>query len=148
MPNLYPSFDMPELVEQQQTEPAPKYGKSWLFDFAKGDFVTDGAGRVKGADGHTAWAQWCVKTVLTERFAHVIYSTDYGTEIEQALKQPSRRAVEAELERVITEALLVDPRTERVTDFDFEWDGDIVKVSFTVVPVVGHPERLEVALND
>lgn len=147
MPNLYPVFDMPELVEQKQTEPAPKYGKSWLFDFEKGDFVVDGAGRVVEVDGHTAWVQWCVKTVLTQRFAHVIYSFDYGTELEEASKQPSRKAVEAELERTITEALLVDPRTEVVKDFAFEWDGDIVKVSFTVVPVVGHPERLEVALN-
>lgn len=147
MPNLYPAFDMPELVEQQQTEPAPKYSRSWLFDFSKGDFVVDSAGRVVEADGHTAWAQWCVKTVLTERFAHVIYSSDYGTESEQALKQPSRKAVETELERVITEALFVDPRTERVTDFAFEWDGDVVKVSFTVVPVVGPPERMEVVLS-
>lgn len=146
MPNLYPTFDMPEIVEQQ-TEPAPKYGKSWLFDFAKGDFVVDGSGRVVEADGHTAWAQWCVKAVLTERFAYVIYSTDYGSEIEQALKQPSRKAVEAELERVITEALLVDPRTEQVNDFAFKWEGDAVKVSFTAVPVVGPPERLEVVLN-
>lgn len=147
MPNLYPTFDMPELVEQQQPEPAPKYGKSWLFDFEKGDFVMDGTGRIVEADGHTAWSQWCVHAVLTERFAYVIYSTDFGTEIEQALKQPSRKAVEAELERVITEALLVDPRTERVTDFAFVWDGDIVTVSFTAVPVIGSPERLEVTLS-
>ena len=147
MPNLYPAFDMPELVEQQQTEPAPKYGKSWLFDFKKGDFVLDGAGRVVEADGHTAWVQWYVKTVLTQRFAHVIYSFDYGTELEEALKQPSRKAVEAELERAITEALLADPRTEMVRDFTFEWEGDIVKVSFTAVPVIGEPARLEVVLN-
>lgn len=146
MPSLYPVFDMPEIVEQQ-AEPAPKYGKSWLFDFAKGDFVVDGTGRVVEADGHTAWVQWCVKAVLTERFAHVIYSTDYGSEIEQALKQPSRKAVEAELERVITEALLVDPRTEQVKDFTFEWEGDGVKVSFTAVPVVGPSERMEVVLS-
>ena len=147
MPNLYPVFDMPDLVEQQQTGLAPKYGKSWLFDFEKGDFVTDGAGRVVEADGHTAWVQWCVKAVLTERFAHVIYSTDYGSEIEQALKQPSRKAVEAELERVITEALLVDPRTELVKDFAFQWEGNAVKVSFTAVPVIGESARLEVVLN-
>jgi len=147
MPNLYPVFDMPDLVEQQQTEPVPQYGKSWLFDFEKGDFVTDGAGRVVEADGHTAWVQWCVKAVLTERFAHVIYSTDYGSEIEQALKQPSRKAVEAELERVITEALLVDPRTELVKDFAFQWEGNAVKVSFTAVPVIGESARLEVVLN-
>lgn len=147
MSNLYPVFDVPELVEQQQPEPAPRYGKSWLFDFAKGDFVTDGAGRVKGADGHTAWAQWCIKAVLTERFAHVIYSSDYGTELDQAKRQPARQAVEAELERVITEALLADPRTQVVRDFSFRWQGDQVFVAFTVVPVIGSPETLEVVLN-
>lgn len=147
MPNLYPAFDVPEVIEQQQTEPAPKYGKSWLFDFEKGDFVVDGAGRVVETDGHTAWAQWCVKSVLTERFAYLIYSTNYGAEIEQALRQPSRKAVEAELERVITEALLADPRTEMVRDFSFEWQGDEVKVAFTVAPVIGTPERLEVKIS-
>lgn len=147
MPNLYPAFDMPELVEQQQTEPAPKYGKSWLFDFKKGDFVVDGAGRVTEADGHRAWIQWCIKTILTQRFAYVIYSSDYGTELEEAQKQPDRKAVEIELERAITEALLVDPRTEMVKDFVFEWEGDTVKVSFVAVPVVGPLERLEVILN-
>lgn len=147
MPNLYPVFEVPEIAEQQQTEPAPKYGKSWLFDFEKGDFVVDGAGRIVEADGHTAWVQWCLKTVLTQRFAHVIYSFDYGTELEEALKQPSRKAVEAELERAITEALLADPRTEMVRDFTFEWEGDIVKVSFTAVPVIGEPAQLEVTIN-
>ena len=144
MSNLYPVFDMPELIEQQQTEPAPKYGESWFFDFAKGDFVMDGAGRVLQTDGHTAWAQWCVKTVLTERFAYLAYSQNYGTEIEAALRQPSRQAVEAELERAITEALLVDLRTQVVRDFRFTWQGDQLQVAFTVVPAVGAPEWLEV----
>jgi phage baseplate assembly protein W len=138
---------MPSLVEQQQTEPAPKYGRSWLFDFAKGDFVVGGSGRVAEADGHTAWVQWCIKTVLTQRFAHVIYSFNYGTELEEALRQPSRKAVEAELERAITEALLADPRTELVRDFAFDWQGDEVTVALTVVPVIGPPERLEVKIS-
>ena len=147
MPSLYPAFDMPELIEQQQAEPAPRYGKSWLFDFEKGDFVLDGTGRIVIADGYTAWVQWCIKTILTQRFAYVIYSSDYGTELEEAQKQPDRKAVEIELERAITEALLVDPRTEMVKDFVFEWEGDTVKVSFVAVPVVGPPEQLEVILN-
>ncbi len=144
MSNLYPVFEMPELMEQQQTELAPRYGKSWLFDFKTGDFVIDGAGKVIQTDGHTAWAQWCVKTVLTERFAYLAYSQNYGTEIETALRQPSRQAVEAELERAITEALLVDPRTEMVRDFRFTWEGDQLQVAFAVVPAVGAPEWLEV----
>ena len=147
LPSLYPVFEMPELMEQQQTEPAPKYGESWFFDFTKGDFVMDGAGRVLQTDGYTAWAQWCVKTVLTERFAYLAYSQNYGTEIETALRQPSRQAVEAELERAITEALLVDPRTEIARDFSFAWQGDEVYVSFTSVPRIGTAERIEVKLS-
>jgi len=147
MPNLFPVFDTPELVEQQQAEPAPKYGKSWFFDFEKGDFVLDGAGRVVEADGHTAWAHWCVKAVLTERFGYLVYGFNYGCEIEQARGQPSRQAVEAELERVIIEALLADPRTEMVRDFSFAWQGDEVYVSFTAVPRIGTAERIEVKIS-
>jgi phage baseplate assembly protein W len=147
MPNLYPTFEVPSLVEQQRIQPAPKYGKSWFFDFEKGDFLLDGAGRVVQTDGHTAWAHYCVKTVLTERFGYLVYGPGYGCELEQARRQPSRQAVEAELERVITEALLADPRTEMVRDFSFEWQGDEVYITITAVPVVGTPERIEVKLS-
>ena len=143
MPNLYPIFEMPELMEQQQTQPEPEYPESYLFDFEKGDFVRDTAGRIVIADGHRAWAQWCVKTVLTERFAYLAYSGNYGVEIDEALKQPTRAAVETEVERTITEALLADPRTYAVRDFSFEWRGNELYVSFTVIPVVGEAARIE-----
>ena len=143
MANLYPVFEMPELIEQQQTQPEPEYPESYLFDFEKGDFVLDTAGRIAIADGHRAWAQWCVKTVLTERFAYLAYSGNYGVEIDEALKQPTRAVVEAEVERTITEALLFDPRTYTVRDFSFEWRGDELYISFTVIPVVGKAIRIE-----
>jgi len=143
MANLYPVFEMPELIEQQQTQPEPEYPESYLFDFEKGDFVRDTAGRIVIADGHRAWAQWCVKTVLTERFAYLAYSGNYGVEIDEALKQPTRAAVETEVERTITEALLADPRTYAVRDFSFEWRGNELYVSFTVIPVVGEAARIE-----
>jgi len=143
MPNLYPTFEPPTIVEQKQPQLAAEYPKSYLFDFEKGDFVIDGAGRIVIADGHTAWAQWCVKTVLTERFAYLAYSGNYGVEIDEALKQPTRAVVEAEIERTITEALLFDPRTYTVRDFSFEWRGDELYISFTVIPVVGKAVRIE-----
>jgi hypothetical protein len=143
MANLYPVFEMPELAGQQQAQPEPEYPKSYLFDFEKGDFVIDGAGRIVIADGYTAWVQWCIKAVLTERFAYLAYSENYGVEIDKALKQPTRAAVETEVERTITEALLVDPRTYAVRGFSFEWRGDELYVSFTVIPVVGEAARIE-----
>lgn len=146
MPDLYPTFEAPEVVEVP-TEAAPEYPKAPLFDFVQGDFVMDGAGRVVMADGHRAWVQWCIKTVLTERFAYAIYGPDYGTELQEAKKQPDRAAVEVWIEREITEALLIDPRTEMVQDFTFNWRGDELTVGFTVVPVVGTPEHVEVTIG-
>jgi len=143
MPNLYPAFEPPTIVEQERPQLAPEYPKSYLFDFEKGDFVLDGAGRIIIADGYTAWTQWCVKTILTERVAYLAYSRNYGTEIDEALEQPTRAAVETEVERTITEALLIDPRTYAVRDFSFEWRGNELYVSFTVIPVVGEAVRIE-----
>lgn len=146
MPNLFPTFDAPSLVEQSSEEPAPKYGRSWLFDFSRGDFVLDGSGRVTTTDGHSAWAHWCVKSILTERFARLAYGPGYGIEREHVLRQSGRPAVEAEVERAITEALLSDPRTQAVREFTFAWQGDQLLVSFVAVPVIGASERLEVKL--
>ena len=143
MPNLYPTFEPPTIVEQQQPQLAPEYPKSYLFDFGKGDFVLDGAGRIVIADGYTAWVQWCVKAVMTERFSCLAYSGNYGVEIQKAIKQPDRTLAEMEIERTITEALLADPRTELVRDFSFKWYADELYVSFTVVPVIGEPVSIE-----
>jgi hypothetical protein len=147
MPDLFPVFDAPDIVDEAADKAAPTYGTSWLFDFEAGDFVTDGAGRMVTCDGYTAWVQWCVKTVLTERFAHAAYGLDYGVEMEDAMSHSDPKAVEADIERTITEALLADPRTESVQNFAFEQSGDGLTVSFDAVPVVGSPTRVEVKLN-
>lgn len=146
MPNLFPTFDAPGLVETE-TRTTVQYPKSWLYDFEKGRVVVDGSGRVVMADGLTAWAQWCIKAASTLRFAHLAYSPDYGCEYDAARREPTRKAVESSLERAITEALIVDPRTEAIRDFDFQWRGDEVYVSFTAVPVIGDPQQLEVKLS-
>jgi hypothetical protein len=146
MPNLFPTFDVPGLNTGDEQN-SVQYPPGWLFDFQKGDFVTDGAGRMVMADGLTTWAQWCIKAVMTQRFAHLIYSTDYGCEHGQVRKQPSRAAALSEVERTISETLLVDPRTQSVKDFNFSWKGDELVTAFTVVPVIGDPRRLEVNMN-
>lgn len=146
MPELFPVWDTPDLVDEEQ-ETVVQYGRSVAFDFEEGEFVLDGAGRVKETDGHTAWAHWCIKTVMTQRFAYLVYELDHGSELEEALSQPTRAAREAELTRAITEALMADTRTESVRDFVFEHAGDELQVSFTAVPTIGTPVRLEVSLN-
>lgn len=146
MPSLFPTFDAPVLAELD-AQTTVQYPKSWLYDFEQRRVMVDGSGRVVMADGLTAWAQWCIKAASTARFAHLAYGPDYGCEHDTALREPTRQAVESALERVITEALIVDPRTQVIRDFAFEWHGDEVYVSFTAVPVIGDPRRLEVKMR-
>lgn len=55
-----------------------------------------------------------------------------GVEMEDALAQDDEKTVESMVERTIRDALLVNPRTEWVRDFEFEWNGDSMNCSFKV----------------
>ena len=128
--NLFPVFEMPVVTPMKKTLPI-RYLPSLEFDFALGDFVRDGANKLVSCDGHKAWQQWCLKAVLTERFACLAYGPDIGTETEDQAER-TRAAKELALERTITEALLVDQRTEYVRGFVFDWQSDALYISFTV----------------
>lgn len=146
MSDLYPSFDMPDIVGATENT-VVAFPKSWLWDWDICDFVQTGSGDVVEVDGLTAWAQWCVKAILTQRLAYVVYDWNYGADIESCLKQPTRAVTEAELEREITEALLTDPRTAEVKNFRFEWSGDELTVWFTVVNALGQPAEVQVGVG-
>lgn len=133
MNNLFPTFAVPKVVENK----IPKENrtkKSVYFDFEKGDFSLESNGEIKTATPYDAWVQWCLKTVLTQRWAFLAYSTQAGVEIEEAFAQQDRKAQESYMEKTITEALLADPyqRTRRVYDFTFVWKTDGVEVTFWV----------------
>lgn len=143
MAELFPTMPTPDLYEENN-QTTINYGKAWAYDFENNEFVIDGAGRFIELDGYEAWKQWCKKTAMTQRYAHLIYSSNYGTELEEARKQPKRAAVQSDTERTITEALLADPRTGSVKDFKFTWDGANLLVDFIVVPTIGGPARIGV----
>jgi len=146
MSDLYPRFDMPDIVGATENT-VVAFPKSWLWDWDICDFVQTGSGDVVEVDGLTAWVQWCVKAILTQRLAFVVYDWNYGADIESCLKQPTRAVTEAELEREITEALLTDPRTAEVKNFRFEWSGDELTVWFTVVNALGQPAEVQVGVG-
>ena len=95
--------------------------------------MRDGANRLVLCDGKKAYVTWCLKVVMTERCTKLSYSDKIGTEMIDALKQHGTAAVESALERTITEALMVNPLTEYVRGFTFEWHGsDSLGVTFVV----------------
>lgn len=142
-PELFAEMEIPDEIEDLEDLP-PEYGSSFRFDFERGEFVVQG-GRVAVSDGYEAWAEWCVKAVKTERFVHLAYSDEYGAEIDAVGEQDTRAEAETLLENTIIDTLEADPRTSRVTDFLFEWEGDKLRVTCTIEPTLGAPTAIEVS---
>lgn len=134
MADLYPTFDVPAILEETQKNEDIYKGSSY-FDFYTGDFSLDGGGRMVASSGFDAWKQWCIKTIATQRRAYYNYTDGLGIEGEQAMAQPTAELQQLALETTIKEALLADPygRTVEVRDFSWTRGVDSLHMSCTVV---------------
>lgn len=144
--DLFPVFDIPE-VEEDEEEYDTEFKPSIAWDVGKGDFVVDTKHHIVKSDGYEAYKVWCMKMVQTERLSCLAYDEDDGVEIEDALKESDENAVELEVERTIQEALMVNPRTESVENFVFEWKPDTLSVSFDVIPIQWEEFSLSLELD-
>ena len=89
-------------------------------------------GRIRGkVDGLEAVKQAVYLVLSTERFAHLIYSWNYGAELDGFIGQP-KEYVLSEIKRRISDALLQDDRITAVDNFKFETKKNAVHVIFTV----------------
>src|SRR5690606_23686550 len=112
-----------EIVEEQQ--PSLTFG----IDFDRG--------RVVGmVDGLESVKQAVFLILQTERYRHLIYTPDYGAELEGLIGRDPL-FVQSELKRRIREALLQDDRIEDVTNFSIQFNGDNALVRFTVMSAFG-----------
>lgn len=94
--------------------------------------------RISGKiDNEEAIKQLVMKILYTERYAYVIYSSQYGVELDRLIGKDYDFIV-SDLERTITEALLADDRILSITDFVVEQTAiDRMTATFTVNSVVG-----------
>lgn len=91
-------------------------------------------------DNLKAYEQAVYKILQTERYAHLIYSWNYGIELKDLFGQPIPYVI-PELERRITEALMADDRTEKVSNFEFDTSNHgVVHVKFVATSIYGETE--------
>lgn len=94
--------------------------------------------RISGSiAGLEAVQQAVVKILQTDRYEHLIYSFNYGTEWRLVLGQ-DRLFVRPEIRRILTEALLQDDRIIGIEDMEILFGGDNLTVEFTVVTQYGN----------
>lgn len=87
-------------------------------------------------DDLEAIEQACYKVLNTERYQYVIYSWNYGIELQDLFGKPIPY-VFSELPRRIREALIQDDRVSDVTNFDLSNQKGNVLAKFEVVTEKG-----------
>lgn len=135
--NLFPAGYEDEVITQADLalEKPSGYRNGIAFDSKLGDFLRDGMYKMLDSDGIESWKSWCINCLRTERYKHLAYSTDYGIEVDKAMKASSREEAESILARQITEAILADPykRAKYIVKIIFEWTApDSVCVDVTI----------------
>ena len=87
-------------------------------------------------DGLEAMKQAIYLILNIQRYEYLIYSWDYGIELQDLFGQPISFVL-PELKRRITEALMQDTRIKSVDDFSFEVSKGKVHTTFTVSTIFG-----------
>lgn len=109
-----------------ESEPSNNY-KMWL-----------NTNRIVGkSEELEAMKQVIFKILNTERYKYIIYSWDYGIELEDLYGEPISYVC-CELIDRITEALMQDDRIKSVDNFDFNTsEKNTIHVTFTVHTIFG-----------
>lgn len=97
------------------------------FDWDSGDFLFQG-GKILLGDGYV---DWCLKVTQTERSTRLAYSDKIGVELQQVPRLTHERA-RSQIVRTITEALMINPRTQAVKNVSLRTEADRIYAAFDV----------------
>lgn len=88
-------------------------------------------------DNLEAYRQAVYKILSTERYKYIIYSWNYGVELNDLIGKPIAYVV-PELEARLKEAIMQDDRTIDVNNFEFDTNkSGVVAVTFNCVSIHG-----------
>ncbi|AVK49959.1 hypothetical protein AXY43_19330 [Clostridium sp. MF28] len=117
-------------------------GKSPSFNFELGDFnVKDG--KVETVSKYEALKQWIQKTIRTDKNKYKIYNTNdsekYGVDslLDLIMSEYPLPYKQAQIQTIITEALLRNSDIKSVNNFVFKKDKTLLNCNFDVISVYG-----------
>lgn len=94
-------------------------------------------GRIIGFSDELEALKQAIYLILNaERYEYLIYSDDYGSEL-NGLMGKDRDIAKSEYKRRIIEALIQDDRIDNVDKFSFNYNKDGVLIEFTVFSIYG-----------
>jgi len=126
---LSPEIDIPETETNRTVSPS----KTYKLDFENRRVYSE------KIDGKEAIEQFIHKALRTRRLAHPIYSSGYGSELYDLIRDNTVTIEykKSEIQRLITETIIYDDRIEQVSDFNIQIDEENVYINFKVETVEG-----------
>lgn len=127
---------LPDQITPIDPTPAAPFGISWRFDWQRGQFIRVGQSPAQTA-GFDSLAEWCLMAVHSARYAHPVFSDDFGMEEpESVIGEFAEGEALSDWQRAIVEALMVHDRITSVENFELDWDpsqGILTILSMDVV---------------
>lgn len=141
IPTIFDSDDIVEDIETEET-PVVETSRTYKIDFNTGEILSE------FIDDDESIKQAVIKAIYTYRDVFLIYSTDYGSEIDEIYgEQYSQEYLELEIPTLIEDALMVDERIKSVGSFEIEVSGDVAYVTFVVETIYGSEFDVDVEVN-
>lgn len=130
--SIFP-FLIPPSPAEAATSMLPEY-KEVAYDYQNNCLLTRG-GKYYLVSKNEALKIWIYKVLLSKRYMYQAYSGDYGTEHDNVIGLTKDKGIlESEIKRYITEAIMVNPYIQELSDFEYQWE-DGCKVSFVVTSI-------------
>lgn len=121
MADLFPFFGDREAAEGAG-DTLPLY-REVAWDFENNIPITE-QGDFQILTGKDALRTWVYKALKTERFRYLIYTWDYGSELDDLIgKNYTPKLTKAECIRYIKEALLINPYIKNVSRIEVSFDA-------------------------
>lgn len=132
--NIFPFISYQDAKEYVKPEKIPK---EYAWDFDNNEFVLEN-GRLKKVEGAEALKIWIYKMLKTQRYRFLIYSWNYGSELEELVgKGYASNTVQNEVKRLLEDALSINTNIKGTKDVNITFSGDDLDISFTAITDYG-----------
>ncbi len=137
MADLFPFFG-DSITTEEETELQLYTEVAWDFE--------NNVPRLKDGNfyivtGNEAIKTWCYKALTTERYRYIIYSRDFGNELEEMIGESfTPNLTKAESIRYIEECLLINPYIQGVSNLEVSFGGGCLTISGKLRTVYGEME--------
>ncbi|MCC0764937.1 DUF2634 domain-containing protein [Clostridioides sp. ES-S-0006-03] len=136
MSTIFPFMGVPDDYTSPSNEELHIF-KEFAWNFEKDEKIIEN-GDFKVVERNEAIKVWIYKTIKTDKYVHLIYTWDYGTDIKNLIGQKYTKGLtESEAKRYIQEALLINPYILEVNVTNTEFKDDNLSINLNIKTIYG-----------